>query len=56
MRAYRWSRGEEVESEIEIYEDLELMLVQEVELGGVKEKEKEGEDVIMAGLAGTASS
>ncbi len=56
MRAYRRSRGEEVESEVELYEDLEPLLVQEVELEGVKEKEKEGEDVIMAGLSSAASS
>ncbi len=56
MRAYRRFRGEEVESEIEMYEDVELMLVQEVELERVEEKEKEGEDIIMAGPSGAALS
>ncbi len=49
MRAYRRSRGEEVENEIEMYEDLEPLLVQEVEL-------KKGEDVHMVGLSGTEAS
>ncbi len=48
MRAYRWSRGEEVESEVELYEDLEPLLVQEVEL--------EGEDIVMVGLSGAKAS
>ncbi len=48
MRAYKQSRGEEVESEVELYEDLEPLLVQEVEL--------EREDVVMAGLSGTEAS
>ncbi len=40
MRVYRQSRGEEVESEVEMYEDLEPLLVQEVELEG---------DIVIAG-------
>ncbi len=47
MRVYRWERGIQVESEVEMYEDLEPILVEEVE------KEKEVEDVDMAGLSGT---
>ncbi len=38
IRVYRRSRGEEVESDAEMYEDLEPLLVQEVELEGNKEK------------------
>ncbi len=49
MRAYRRFRGEEVESEIEMYEDLEPVLVQEVELEGVGAKETEGEDIVYGG-------
>ncbi len=49
MRAYRRSRGEEVESEIEMYKDLEPLLVQEVEV-------EEGEDVHMAGPSGAEAS
>ncbi len=45
MRAYKRSRGEEVESEVEMYEDLEPLLVQEVELEG---------DIVMAGPSSTA--
>ncbi len=56
MRAYKWSKGEEVESEVEMYEDLEPVLVQEVELEGDKKKKKEGEDVDMVGLSGTDTS
>ncbi len=56
MRAYRRFRGEEVEGEIEMYEDLEPVLVQEVELEGVGAKEMDGEDIVMAGPFGTASS
>ncbi len=56
MRAYRWFRGEEVESEIEMYEDLEPVLVQEVELERVRAKETEGEDIVVAGPSSAASS
>ncbi len=48
MRAYKQSKGEEVESEIEMYEDLEPLLVQEVEL--------EGEDIVMAGPSSAEAS
>ncbi len=48
MRAYKQSRGEEVESEVELYEDLEPLLVQEVEL--------EGEDIVMVGPSGAEAS
>ncbi len=48
MRAYKWLRGEEVESKVELYEDLEPLLVQEVEV--------EGEDIVMAGPSGTEAS
>ncbi len=40
MRAYKQSRGEEVESKVEMYKDLKPLLVQEVELEEDKEKEK----------------
>ncbi len=56
MRAYRQFRGEEVESEIEMYEDLEPVLVQEVKLEGVGAKGMEGEDIVMAGPSGATSS
>ncbi len=49
MRVYRQSQGEEVENEIEMYKDLEPLLVQEVE-------GEEGEDVHMAGLSGAEAS
>ncbi len=38
-----------LQSEIEMYEDLEPVLVQEVELEGVGAKETEGEDIVMSG-------
>ncbi len=56
MRAYRWSRGEEVESDAEMYEDLEPLLVQEVELEENKEKREKVVDVDIAGLSGTKAS
>ncbi len=56
MRAYKWSKGEEVESKVEMYKDLEPVLVQEVELEGNKEKKKEGGNVDMVGLSGTDTS
>ena len=39
MRAFKWSRGEEVKGEVEMYEDLEPLLVQKME----EEKEMEKE-------------
>ncbi len=42
MRVYKESRGEEVEGEVEMYKDLELTLVQEVEM----EKEVVEVDVV----------
>ncbi len=39
-----------------MYEDLEPVLVQEVELEGVEAKETEGEDIVMAGPSSAASS
>ncbi len=56
MRAYRWSRSEEVESEVELYEDLEPLLVQEVELEGNKEKGEKVVDVDIAGPSGIEAS
>ncbi len=47
MRAYKWSKGKEVESKVELYKDLELVLVQEM-----NEEERElGEDVNMVDLS-----
>ncbi len=56
MRAYKRSRGEEVGYNGEMYEDLEPVLVQEIGLEGAQEKEKEVEDVDMAGPSGTETS
>ncbi len=56
IRAYKQSRGEKVESEMEMYEDLEPVLVQEVELEGDKEKETEVVDVDMVGPSSTDAS
>ncbi len=50
MNAFKWSRGEEVEDEVEMYEDLEPILVQEME------KEKELVDVDMVGPSSARSS
>ncbi len=49
MRVYRQSRGKEDENEIEMYEDLDPLLVQEVEF-------EEGEDVHMAHPSGAKAS
>ncbi len=54
MRAYKWSRGEEVE--VEMYEDLEPILVQEVKLEGDKEKKKEVVNIDIVGPSGTNAS
>ncbi len=48
IRVYKQKKGIEVESEVEIYEDLELVLVQEVV--------QEQENVSMVGPSGTGSS
>ncbi len=48
MRAYKQEKGIEVESEVEMYEDLEPVLVQEVE--------QEQEVVSMVGPSGAGSS
>lgn len=50
MRVYKWERGEEIESEVELYEDLELVLVQEVE------KDKDKDNVEMVGPSSTNAS
>ncbi len=39
-----------------MYEDLELILMEELELEGVREKEKDGEDIDMVGLSGAEAS
>ncbi len=54
MRAFKWSRSEEVEDGVEMYEDLEPVLVQEME--EEKEQETEVVDVNMVGLSSTETS
>ncbi len=46
MRAYKREKSEEMESEVEMYKDLEPVLVQEVELVGEREKEMEEVDMV----------
>lgn len=53
MRAYRWEKDIEVESETKMYEDLEPVLIQKV--GIEVEKEKEVENVNMVGLSSTTA-
>ncbi len=53
MRAFKRSKGEEVESEVEMYKDLEPVLVQEMD--GEKERETEV-DVNMVGPSGAKTS